>query len=211
MNFLKHLPKATKVFNSWAKEGRDQGMEKGHSHSVNEMLEFAINERAVKEKEFSFLDLGCGNGWVVHKMIKERFCYRAVGIDGAKNMIAKAKLNGGNGEFILADLNSYKSSEEFDLIHSMEVLYYLDNPEESIKRFCDEWLKPGGRFISGIDHYYENKESHSWEKKVGTAMLMLSEDDWFKIFKKSCLKNIRMWRANKSKNWAGTLVLTGEK
>ena len=53
MNFLKHLPKATKVFNSWAKEGRDQGMEKGHSHSVNEMLEFSINERAVKEKEFS--------------------------------------------------------------------------------------------------------------------------------------------------------------
>ena len=54
--------KATEVFGKWAEEGKDIGMEEGHSASVNEMLNFALKERREKEEEFSFLDIGCGNG-----------------------------------------------------------------------------------------------------------------------------------------------------
>ena len=43
-------------------------MEKGHAVSVGDMLNFALKERVDKGKKFSFLDVGCGNGWVVRKV-----------------------------------------------------------------------------------------------------------------------------------------------
>ena len=40
------MKEAIDVFNEWAIEGRDLGMEKGHAASVEEMLAFAIGERS---------------------------------------------------------------------------------------------------------------------------------------------------------------------
>lgn len=205
------LKKATEVFEAWAKEGKDIGMEKTHEFPVNEMIDFAIKERKKIRKQFSFLDLGCGNGWVVRKVAKNLLCKRSVGIDGANQMILNAKAKGGDAEYILADINSYKSSEKFDVIHSMEVLYYLDKPSKIIKRIIDSWLNRGGRLIIGVDHYYENTESHSWQEKVGTKMHMLKESEWIKIFKASGLSQVESWRSNKRKDWAGTLVISGIK
>ena len=93
----------------------------------------------------------------------------------------------------------------------MEVLYYLDSPEECVNNVSTKWLANGGRFIVGIDHYFENEQSHSWEKKVGTPMMMLKESEWLDIFTRSGLVEVQSWRANKSEDWAGTLVLTGKK
>ena len=205
------LKKATEVFEAWAKEGKDIGMEKTHEFPVNEMIDFAIKERKKIRKQFSFLDLGCGNGWVVRKVTKNLLCKRSVGIDGSNQMILNAKAKGGDAEYILADINSYKSSEKFDVIHSMEVLYYLDKPSKIIKRIIDSWLNRGGRLIIGVDHYYENTESHSWQEKVGTKMHMLKESEWIKIFKASGLSQVESWRSNKRKDWAGTLVISGIK
>ena len=205
------LKKATEVFEAWAKEGKDIGMEKTHEFPVNEMIDFAIKERKKIRKQFSFLDLGCGNGWVVRKVTKNLLCKRSVGIDGANQMILNAKAKGGDAEYILADINSYKSSEKFDVIHSMEVLYYLDKPSKIIKRIVDSWLNRAGRLIIGVDHYYENTESHSWQEKVGTKMHMLKESEWIKIFKASGLSHVESWRSNKGKDWAGTLVISGIK
>ena len=186
-------------------------MEKGHAVSVGDMLNFALKERVDKGEKFSFLDVGCGNGWVVRKVLQNTLCNRSVGIDGAKQMIINAESNGDNGHYVLANLNSYESEETFDLIHSMEVMYYLEDPAEIIKKICESWLKPGGRLIVGIDHYYENKASHSWQEKVGTPMLMLKEKEWLNIFKDTGLNDVEYWRSNESDNWAGTLVLTGKK
>ena len=186
-------------------------MEKGHAVSVGDMLDFALKERVDKGKKFSFLDVGCGNGWVVRKVLQNTLCNRSVGIDGAKQMIINAESHEGNGHYVLANLNSYESEETFDLIHSMEVMYYLENPAEIIKKISESWLKPGGRLIVGIDHYYENKASHSWQEKVGTPMLMLKEKEWLNIFKDTGLIDVEYWRSNESDNWAGTLVLTGKK
>ena len=205
------MRQATDVFGEWAEKGRDIGMAKGHAVSVSEMLSFISEERKELDKQFSFLDLGCGNGWVVRDALKNSLCNRAVGIDGAKQMIGNAKSYGGDGEYILADIDSYDSYEKFDVIHSMEVLYYLKNPKDIIKKIVDTWLNKGGRFIAGIDLYYENENSHSWEEKVGTRMLMLKEAEWLQIFEDAGLSKVKSWRSNKSLDWAGTLVLTGNK
>jgi len=46
------------VFSNWVRSGKDEGMEKNHSSSVENMLEFATKEL----NNYSFIDAGCGNG-----------------------------------------------------------------------------------------------------------------------------------------------------
>ena len=205
------MRKPIDVFGDWAKKGKDRGMEKTHAIPVDEMISFALKERLDIGKNFSFLDLGCGNGWVVHKVSNNTLCYRAVGIDGAKQMITNAESRGGNAEYILANINSFNSTERYDVIHSMEVLYYLEDPSGIVRKISDCWLNKGGRLIVGLDHYYENTDSHSWQEKVGTRMLMLNESEWVQIFEMAGLDEVESWHSNKHTDWAGTLVITGKK
>ena len=166
---------ATEVFGQWLEEGKDIGMQNGHAISVQNMIDFALQERVDIGNNFSFLDLGCGNGWVVRQIAKHNLCNKAVGIDGAEQMIKAAISRGGDEEYFTADINSFHSLKKYDLIHSMEVLYYLKNPTDVINNIAKSWLNNGGRFIAGIDLYYKNIDSHSWQEKVGTPMLMLKE------------------------------------
>jgi len=202
---------ATEVFGEWAEKGKDIGMEKGHALAVEDMISFATQERTNLKRNFSFLDLGCGNGWVVRMLENNQLCVRSVGIDGAKQMIEKASEDTSNSEFLLENIDTYISPDKFDLIHSMEVLYYLENPALTVKKIADSWLNEGGRLIAGVDLYYENQESHSWEDRVGTKMMMLKEAEWIEIFSSAGLKEVKSWRSNQSQTWAGTLVLTGKK
>ena len=201
------MKKATEVFGEWAVKGKDKGMEKSHALPVGAMLDFILP----RKNKFTFLDLGCGNGWVVRKVAKNPLCSWAVGIDGAEKMISNAKsLSKDSTEYILADIDTFQPVEKYDIIHSMEVLYYLDNPKEVIKKISKDWLKDNGRLIIGIDHYYENLDSHSWQGKVGTRMLLLKEEEWLDMFKEAGFKQIESWRANKTSEWEGTLVITGK-
>ena len=205
------MRKATDVFGEWAEKGKDIGMEKGHATAVDEMINFALRERKKIGKNFSFLDLGCGNGWVVRNVSNDSLCNRAIGIDGAKQMIANAESRGGGAEYILANINSFSSPEKYDVIHSMEVLYYLEDPSNIIRKISESWLNDDGRLIVGLDHYYENKDSHSWEEDVGTPMLMLKAKEWVRIFEMAGLEGVESWYANKRADWPGTLVITGKK
>ena len=202
---------ATEVFGEWAEKGKDIGMEKGHALAVEDMISFATKERINLKRNFSFLDLGCGNGWVVRMLENNQLCVRSVGIDGAKQMIEKASEDISKSEFLLENIDTYSSPDKFDLIHSMEVLYYLENPALTVKKIADSWLNEGGRLIAGVDLYYENQESHSWEDRVGTKMMMLKEAEWMEIFSSAGLQEVESWRSNQSQDWAGTLVLTGKK
>ena len=202
---------AVAVFNEWAELDKDLGMEKGHADAVTEMLDFALKERHRINNEFTFLDLGCGNGWVVRRIFDDPLCSKAQGIDGANQMIANAKARGNNEDYILANIHDYKPKEKYDLIHSMEVLYYLEDPESILNKIFSSWLAEEGRLIVGIDLYYENKDSHTWEGKVGTKMLMLKQAEWIDMFKRAGFSDVEAWRANQIQGWAGTLVLTGKK
>ena len=57
--------KATDLFSSWAKKGKDEGMAEAHSPAVNKILDRILVGR---ESDFDFIDAGCGNGWVVRKV-----------------------------------------------------------------------------------------------------------------------------------------------
>ena len=201
----------TDVFGEWAEIGKDRGMEDSHAIAVNEMINFALKERLEIGEKFSFLDLGCGNGWVARLTANNALCRQSIGIDGAQQMISNAQSRGGKTKYILADINTFNSPEKYDVIHSMEVLYYLENPADIVKRISDSWLNKNGRLIVGLDHYYENKDSHSWQEDVGTPMLMLKAAEWVQMFKNAGLNQVESWYSNKHADWNGTLVITGIK
>ena len=203
------MRKVREVFDEWAESGKDLGMETGHADAVEEMLEFSLKERSEIGEQFSFLDLGCGNGWATRNVYREPLCNRAVGVDGANKMIINARSRGLGEHYVHADLATYDPKETFDLIHSMEFVYYLADPEELIYRIVNSWLNEGGRLIFGLDFYFENTESHTWPKKLNIPMFMLKETEWINLFKATGLKEVTSWRANETTDWAGTLVITG--
>ena len=65
------------IFSEWVDNGKDNGMELNHCDSVNAMLNQVLNNA----NNYSFIDAGCGNGWVVRKVSKSSNCLRAIGID----------------------------------------------------------------------------------------------------------------------------------
>ena len=116
-------------FDTWALNGKHLSMEKGHSKTVNKFLksiDFADS--------FSFLDVGCGNGWVVRAMAENTKCSRALGIDVSAGMIktAKSKSTSKKEAYLHTGIESYKGCM-FDYVFSMESLYYVKSISDAVR------------------------------------------------------------------------------
>jgi trans-aconitate methyltransferase len=194
------------VFNSWVLNGKDEGMEKNHSLAVHSMIQMLIGK---SNKQFSFIDAGCGNGWAIRKVNLYDLCSYSVGVDGSKNMINKAKKVDPIGNYICSDLMEWKPKEKVDYVHSMEVLYYFENPSKLLKHIYDFWLKKNGTLIVGVDFYKENIISHSWPESLNTTMTLLSKKEWFKCFTQSGFNNVELSQINSNNDFEGTLVIKG--
>ena len=202
----KRIP--TDVFGDWVELGRDEGMAMGHQQAVDHMLELALNNR----KSFSFIDAGCGNGWVVRQVAKLPQCVSAIGIDGAQQMIDKAKAYDSKNHYTCADLDSWKPNYLVDIVHSMEVVYYLKDPFAFLQNVYNSWLAKEGVLILGLDFYEENMVSHSWPEDCGiSTMRLFSEKHWIELFRKSGFKKVESTRFVIKENWSGTLILKGLK
>ena len=196
------------VFNTWAEIGKDEGMAAGHRSAVLQMLDLVLQGRS----EFSFIDAGCGNGWVVRLVRSFEGCVWASGIDGSANMIEKAKNIDTHNSYVKADLTKWFPKEPADIVHSMEVMYYLEDPALMIKRIHDSWLKQGGAFVMGIDFYSENTVSHDWPEKCGINLMRLySEAQWIAFFTAAGFITIHTQRLDQNDGWAGTLCILGQK
>ena len=87
----------------------------------------------------------------------------------------------------------------------MEVLYYFENPQELIKKIHDNWLLKNGRFIMGIDYYFENTTCHDWKEKTKVNIMKLySIEEWLRFLKDQDFKNINYKQVCTGKNWEGT-------
>jgi SAM-dependent methyltransferase len=196
---------ATEVFSAWAAAGRDQGMAKTHAPAVHEMLDAAIS--ALRgATNVTAIDIGCGNGWVVRMLRKRSVCSSVTGVDGSAAMIAKARSLDPEGDYVLADLSHWTPSARVNLVHSMEVLYYLNDPAAFLRRVCNEWLEPGGVAILGIDHYAENEPSLVWPGRLGVRMTTWPEDAWRSALYAAGFSDVRTWRAA-PRGKAGTLAM----
>ena len=206
------MDKVRTTFDEWAKIGRSELMEKEHSKTV---LKFLNSIRF--EKPFSFLDVGCGNGWVVRKISQIQNCKKAVGIDKSQNMItkAKSKKKSSKENYLRTDILSWKFSGKFDYIFSMESLYYSTPMESALKKIY-RLLKPGGEFFCGTDFYSDNKATIQWSKMLDISLDLRSKKQWKKMFEeigfKTKTKQVR--DNNNRKKWKrefGTLFIIGKK
>ena len=197
-------------FNIWAQIGKDKGMEDGHASSVDRMVEI-LYERYDTKNIRSMLDLGCGNGWMLRKIRSKLALDRAVGIDGASFMIDKANKIDPNGNYYCVDINTWRPNQYFDLLMSMEFMYYLNNPRKTINNIMKYAANQNAIFIMGIDHYKENVDSLSWPDDLSVKMKTLSIDEWIDIYKISGLRNICYEQYGSTKKSTGTLIISGIK
>ncbi len=202
------LRSATDLFSEWADVGRDEGMERGHSASVEVMLKELLEGW---NRPFRAMDIGCGNGWVVRRLSAHALCSHASGVDGAPSMIAKARTIDPDGDYIEAMLPEWTPGAPYDLVHTMECLYYLDDPLGFLQTLHDEWMLPGGRLVIGVDHYTENPASHDWGPSLNVHMALLSMDDWTSGLKEAGFTDITAMQVGAKEDWAGTLVLTANR
>ena len=196
------------IFSDWVDLGKDYRMEKNHSESVKTMLNIVLKNL----DDFTFIDAGCGNGWVVRMVSEMDSCFSAVGVDGSLKMIDKAKSLDNVSKYECAEISVWKPNQKKDVVHSMEVFYYFKDPLVVLKNIYDNWLNIDGKFIMGIDFYFENKTSHNWPEKTNVdTMTLLSTQEWKNIVSKAGFKNIESRRVGEKNEWKGTLIISATK
>ena len=196
------------TFDQWATKGKDVGMEKGHYASVKQMFQIIDSELT---KRYSVIDLGCGNGWVVRKFKKHPLCKTAHGLDGAKTMIQKAIKADPKGTYLNEDINTWLPQKRYDVVFSMETLYYFQNPGVIINKIHDDVLNESGMLIMGVDHYAENKASLNWAEEFNLNITTLSINDWLSFFESAGFNKIHYKQVEKKENRAGTLIVAAYK
>ncbi len=206
------MDRVRKTFDKWAQNGRAELMEIEHGKNVLKFL-----ETVPFDKPFTFLDVGCGNGWVVRKIAKEKNCKKSIGIDKSKKMIiqSKKKIDSSKEEYVHTDIESMNYRGKFNFIFSMESLYYADSIEIALEKIY-KLLKPGGQFFCGTDFYTDNKATARWAGIMKIQMHLHSKKEWRKFFKNigfdvktkhvKDLKNKKKWKREQ-----GTLFIIGTK
>jgi len=115
-------------------------------------LDDLSNALEIKEGE-SILDVGCGPGFVIEKVVKENAgkSISVIGLDFSRGMIKRARRrckNFSNVKLQVADLNRNLEfpDSSFDKVVCSNTLYALENPQGVIAEFY-RVLKPGAAVI----------------------------------------------------------------
>ena len=113
------------------------------------------------------------------------------------------------------DLESWNHAGKFDIIFSMESLYYSVPMEPALNKVF-KMLKTDGFFYCGTDFYSDNHLTKRWKKVMKVPMDLRSKTEWKKMFNeagfKTSTKQVKdpKHRA-KWKREFGTLFVIGKK
>ena len=157
---------AVDLFSEWARLNRDEGMERGHSPSVDAIISAVLGRLP---SEFTAIDLGCGNGWAVRRLKMMPSCIFSSGVDGSEAMVTKARSIDPEGEYFHGMIPEWSPNNPVNLVLSMEFLYYLEDPVSFFKTLYEEWVLSGGSVAVGVDHYLENESSLDWSESLSVC------------------------------------------
>ncbi len=94
----------------------------------------------------SLLDVGCGAGQLAGWVCQDQ-PLRYAGVDLSAVAIEQARSRVPAGSRLeVADAATFDPGETFDIIVLNEMLYYMDRPEQLLRRYAD-FLAPNGAFI----------------------------------------------------------------
>ena len=113
------------TFNEWALIGKDEGMEIGHAASVSHMLKLIFKK--YKQENFSVIDLGCGNGWVVRKMKENLLVLKMIKISSAILFILQEKICLSFSSDVSPTLSSRKIPHTISSQHLVSVSHLIGN------------------------------------------------------------------------------------
>jgi SAM-dependent methyltransferase len=174
---------AADVFDEWARDGRDAVMERAHHPVVMKILQAQSFKAGAR-----YLDIGCGNGYAVRFMAARVPSETAVGLDASPEMVARARALSGNLTNVRFECAQFPAHAlergTFDVIFSMETMYYMTDLAAALRE-VRALLRPGGRFVSAIDFFEENVESHGWPSYVGAQMRLMSAREWRAAFQRA--------------------------
>ena len=199
---------AVDLFSEWARLNRDEGMERGHSPSVDAIISAVLGRLP---SEFTAIDLGCGNGWAVRRLKMMPSCIFSSGVDGSEAMVSKARSIDSEGEYFHGMIPEWSPNNPVNLVLSMEFLYYLEDPISFFKTLYGEWVLSGGSVAVGVDHYLENESSLDWSESLGVHMTTLSAAEWEEGLRMAGFQKVESFFTGAKEGWNGTLVLIGTK
>lgn len=210
------LRPAGEVFDAWARDGRDDGMQRAHGPVVRRIF-----DRLELDGTSRYLDIGCGNGYTV-RWVASQFGSTAVGLDASREMIARASALSialPNVSFVCSSFPRHSlPAATFDVIFSMETMYYMLDLHEALTAVLN-LLSPGGIFVSAIDYYRGNRASLGWPGYVGAEMKLMSARNWRRAFEGAGFQSVSQTRlvlpaTEARERWhatVGSLVTTGRR
>ncbi len=118
-------------------------------------------------------------------------------------------------DYFVEDIEKWRYKGKFDIIFSMESLYYTESIENALKKIY-KLLKPNGEFYCGTDFYSDNKATANWPNMVKLKMHLLSKKEWRDLFSNAGFKTRTKQIKDKAskKKWKrehGTLFIIGKK
>jgi len=91
------------------------------------------------------LDIGCGTGQLTAEIARSRAT--VIGLDKSAEMLAEARKNYPDLQFVLSDAASFRLPEPFDAVFSNAALHWVKDAEGAV-RSISQALRSGGRFIA---------------------------------------------------------------
>ncbi len=164
-----HDDALVREFDTWAHDGAAPAMERGHGRFTQVAL-----WRWELRAEHRVLDVGCGNGWAVRRMIAMG-AGDGVGVDISPEMVALATPP---GRYHVATADELPlAAGAFSHVLSVEALYYTADPGAALR----EWARVargGARLMVLIDLYEENPCSRIWPDQFPFPVHVRGERTW---------------------------------
>jgi ubiquinone/menaquinone biosynthesis C-methylase UbiE len=166
-------------FDTWAAEGREQGMEDRHWHTARPIL-----ARIPVEDDDTVLDLGTGSGYAL-RALRERGVGRGYGLDGSPEMARKAAgyTEDDAAGFLVGDFDHLPFADDsVDHVFTMEAFYYANDPHATLEEVA-RVLRPGGTFYCAVNYYEENVASHDWQDNISVEMTRWNREQYREAFR----------------------------
>lgn len=113
------------------------------------------------------LDLGCGNGRLLHFLAKHGYAYY-LGVDQSEGLLEHAKKAHPKEDFLLADISKLsKLQDEFDALFAVASFHHLPRKEQlSTLLKWRSLLKPGGMLFMTNWNLFRSRFWRAWLKQL---------------------------------------------
>jgi len=172
----------SREFDQWAREGRDEGMERRHWHTAKHAL-----ARMPVEPGEVVLDLGSGSGYAGRALRETKDAGRTYGLDASPEMARNARsyTDDPRSAYLVGDFQHLPfESDSIDHCWSMEAFFYARDPDAVLAEL-GRVLRPAGTFHCAVNYWEESVHTHVWDERVDVPMVRWSEREYRERFREA--------------------------